>query len=131
MKDKLLLILVLYSALILGCNLEPYSKGKAAYNAYCSSCHMEDGSGLAALIPPIAASDYYLINQDKIACIIINGQEDSITVNGVRYGQKMEGINLTPIQITNIINYMNQSWGNNIPVKSIDQVTRELEACNQ
>ncbi len=92
---------------------------------------MEDGSGLAALIPPIAKADFYADNQDKIACIIINGLKDSILVNGVKYGQEMEGINLTPIQITNIINYMNQAWENDIPVKTIEKVKQEVQACIQ
>ena len=92
---------------------------------------MDDGTGLAALIPPVAKADYYADKQDEIACIIVNGIADSITVNGVVYEQVMEGINLSPIQITNIINYMNQSWGNNIPIKTIEQVKVELNECDQ
>jgi hypothetical protein len=92
---------------------------------------MKDGSGLAALIPPIAGADYYANNQDKVVCIIINGLQDSIIVNGKKYGQKMDPISLTPIQITNIINYMNQSWGNNIPVKTLESIKRDIEKCPQ
>ena len=81
MKVNLLLFFILSLSLFSSCNLEPYSKGKEAYEFYCASCHMKDGSGLAALIPPIAQSDYYVLNQDKIACIIINGLQDTIVVN--------------------------------------------------
>ena len=92
---------------------------------------MVDGTGLAALIPPIAESDYYAMNQDKIACMIVNGINDSMYVNGVLFQGIMEPINLSPVQITNIINYMNTSWGNNIPLKSIQEVQQELNDCYQ
>jgi mono/diheme cytochrome c family protein len=121
----------IFIILISSCNLEPYSKGKQAYEVYCASCHMKDGTGLVGLIPPIAGADYYAQNQDNITCIIVNGLQDSIVVNGRSYDQKMDPINLTPIQITNIINYMNQSWGNNLPVKSIEDVKKELDQCTQ
>lgn len=92
---------------------------------------MKDGSGLAALIPPLAGADYYAENQDKVVCIIINGLEDSIVVNSKTYRQKMEPVVLSPIQITNIINYINQSWGNNISIKTLESINQELEKCSQ
>ena len=90
---------------------------------------MEDGTGLAALIPPLAGSDYYRNNQNKIACIILNGQVDSIIVNGRLYNQKMEGIPMSEIQITNLINYINSAWGNNIKVKTLKEVEDDISLC--
>lgn len=91
---------------------------------------MEDGTGLAALIPPLADSDYYRNNQERIACIILNGQADSIIVNGRLYNQKMEGIPMSEIQITNLINYINTAWDNNIKTKTLKEVKEDIQACN-
>jgi mono/diheme cytochrome c family protein len=136
MSIRLSLVISLIGFFVLGatlisCDTNPYPKGKAIYDQYCISCHMADGTGLAALIPPLANSDYYQNNQNKIACIILYGQMDSISVNGKIYNQKMEGISMSEIQITNLINYINTAWGNNIKIKTLKEVEEDISNCNQ
>lgn len=90
---------------------------------------MEDGKGLAKLIPPLANADYLKTNQDRIPCIIRNGQSGEIVVNGVVYNQEMPGEKYTEIQINNMINYINTAWENNIPTVSITETKKRLEGC--
>ncbi len=91
---------------------------------------MEEGQGLRGLIPPLAGADYWKDNQDKLACIIKNGIEGEIIVNGKTYNQPMAGIEkISSFEIANIINYVNQSWGNDIPFKNFEDIEAELEIC--
>lgn len=110
---------------------EKFAQGKNLYAVKCENCHMEDGTGLGANIPPLAQADYLKNNQDKIACIIRNGQTDSITVNGVIYDQPMEAIDgLNDVQLTNLINYINHAWGNDFGFVTVKNIQDQMKNCN-
>lgn len=113
-----------------GCADSPYQQGEALYTYYCSNCHMEDGSGLEGLIPPLAQADWLRDNQAVLPCIIRKGIEGPIIVNGRTYEQAMAGIpELTETEITNIINYMNQAWGNDYGYIQLTRVMENLKTC--
>ena len=100
------------------------------YGNFCASCHMEDGSGLLGEIPPLAGADYLGTHQDQLACLIRYGIAEEITVNGKRYNQPMEGVpQLTDVEIANIINFVNTSWGNELPVVTIGEIREQLKSC--
>ncbi len=112
------------------CSSSPYIQGEILYSNFCESCHMADGSGLGAEIPPLAGADYLQNNPDKIACMIRHGLSEEIIVNGVTYNQLMPGIEvLSDVEITNIVNYINQAWGNNYSTVTLGEVRAQLEAC--
>ena len=130
MRSKAILIPSLLILLLLSCESKPYRQGEALYQHYCANCHMDDGSGLAGNIPPLARSDYLAQNQEHIACIIRYGQEGEITVNGRVYQNPMAGIpELTEFEITNIINFINQAWGNDNGYLPLSEVRKSLEDC--
>lgn len=108
----------------------PYTQGEQLYLTYCANCHMEDGSGLGFLIPPLAGADYLDIRRDEVPCIIRYGAAGGLTVNGYTYNEPMPGFsNLNEIELSNLINYMNTSWGNNLPETSPDEVKEILGRC--
>ncbi len=126
----LLFLLIISSLFVLeSCEQETYAHGKRLYEAQCNNCHMEDGVGLAKLIPPLAKSDWLKNNQDKVACIFRYGQKGEVVVNGVTYNQEMPGQKYTEVQITNIINYINNSWGNDFGVVTLKESTVALRNC--
>lgn len=91
---------------------------------------MEDGTGLAQLIPPLAGADYLAADPLASVCITRYGIADTIRVNGVTYNQPMAGIEgLTEFQITNIVNYVNQAWGNDYGDVTLAEVRQRLEEC--
>ena len=91
---------------------------------------MDDGSGLRGLYPPLAGADYLAKNQDKIACIIRYGLTDSILVNNKIYSQEMPGVkDLNDVQITNIINYVNHAWGNQLNHVKVEDLRKKLRDC--
>jgi mono/diheme cytochrome c family protein len=113
------------------CQNNVYVQGERLYGTYCANCHGTDGNGLKNLYPPLNKSDYLAENNDKVACIILNGLEDEIVVNGKNYMMPMAGFsNLTDVDITNIVNYINTAWENDIPETSIQKVKANLQSCN-
>ena len=92
---------------------------------------MDAGEGLSALIPPLAGADYLEKNREKLPCLVKYGIKDSILVNGKMYAEQMPGVpTLSDIHITNILNYVNSSWGNNNKPFQLDEVRALLEKCN-
>ena len=104
-------LVVLSVFMVIACQPQ-YPQGERLYLAYCTNCHMEDGTGLARLIPPLAGSDQ-LDNLMHVVCTISYGSEDSIAVNGIWYTEPMPSFsNLTAVELSNLINYINSTWGN-------------------
>ena len=114
------------------CETYPYQQGKILYTNFCENCHMVDGTGLVGVIPPLAGSDYLAINGEKVPCIIRNGIKGELSVNGRIYNTEMVGIErLTEFEITNIINYIHTSWGNELPIVEHLQVREWLRPCEK
>lgn len=88
-------------------------QGRDLYLTNCVTCHQKDGQGLKKLIPPLAGSDYLQNNQAKSAQLILNGAWESISVNGIEYNPTMPAHqHLTPLEVAEILTYINNSWGN-------------------
>lgn len=114
------------------CEQQPYQMGERIYKANCANCHMDNGEGLAGLIPPLAGSDYLLKERDRLVCIVRNGLQDTIVVNGKIYAEQMVGNQvLSDIQITNVVNYIIQSWGNKQTPLTFEEVQKTLEKCKR
>ncbi|MDO6391649.1 cytochrome c [Pontibacter sp. BT731] len=132
-KTKLLLYVAGIAALLTLTRCfysDKQNEGEQLYTQNCANCHMDDGSGLRNLIPPLAGADYLENHRDELACIIQHGQTGNIVVNGKNYNQGMPGFeHLKPGQITNILNYVQTNFGNNNPRFSIQEVEKQLFKC--
>lgn len=107
-------------------------EGQQLYTMHCSNCHQVNGEGLGRLYPPLAKSDYLLEDIDRAICIIRNGQEGKIVVNGVEYNQPMPGITtLKKLEIAEIATYIYNSWGNEEGMIGIDKVDEALANCSK
>lgn len=124
MNKSIFTVLLLFLGILPNCQKNPYQEGGRLYTVHCANCHGEDGKGLGALIPPLAGADYLSAQRSQLPCIVVNGLSDTITVNGVVYGGQPMPANslLTDIQVTNVLNYINNSWGNNLPDFTLQEV---------
>lgn len=114
------------------CFTNRQSEGQQLYAQQCANCHMDDGSGLRGLIPPLAGSDYLTRHRDQLACLIRHGQQGEIVVNGVRYNRPMPGdLELTEVHITNILNYIQTSFGNKNELFTVQEVNQALQKCGE
>jgi mono/diheme cytochrome c family protein len=116
----------------LACEQNTYRIGQRLYEGNCANCHMDAGEGLGELIPPLAGADYWAQNRALLPCILRHGLADTIVVNGKSYTQPMAGNSkLSDIQITNILNYVGNSWGNQTAPFRLDEVRTLLEQCER
>jgi len=104
-----------------------FTNGKKLYTQHCSNCHMENGEGLGTLIPPLKNADYLLKDVPGAATIIVNGINGSLVVNGKEYNQPMPANpKLNPSEVTEILTYISNSWGNEYGGVSLDDVKAVL-----
>ncbi|MBK9253879.1 MAG: cytochrome c [Saprospiraceae bacterium] len=127
--NKFLLNVVLFSAILISaCNESPYMQGKYLYERNCMNCHMPDGSGLSALIPPLKNS--LKLGTGYAVCIIINGNTDTIFSNDSYLVKEMPAFkNLSSTELTNIVNYINHSFAVDFKESNIKEVQKTIENC--
>jgi cytochrome c oxidase cbb3-type subunit II len=102
--------------------------GAALYTANCQGCHQQNGEGLKGAFPALKGSSVVLDdNPELMVDIIMNGYT----------GRMQEGFgpmppvgtnnNLTPEEITAIMNHEKTSWGNNAKQVTPDQIKLLVE----
>lgn len=87
-------------------------RGQEVYNMNCTSCHMEKGEGIEGAFPPLAKSDYLMADKNRSIKQILEGASGEMTVNGKTYNGEMPPIDLTDEQVSDVLNYVRNSWGN-------------------
>ncbi len=117
-------------ALMGSCTYQPYEQGRQLYLRQCASCHMDDGSGLEQLIPPLRQSHFLLKSGAELACLIRLGTKDSLLLNGKWfYGDMPANDKLNTTEITNILNYLRHAWGHEAAALKEGDVRQALENC--
>jgi mono/diheme cytochrome c family protein len=122
-----------FCCLLLACNSEEttFKNGRNIYLTKCASCHLEDGRGLGALIPPLAGADFLTTNRNRLPCIVRYGIADTLVVNGVQYTEQMAGHpELSDIDIGNVLNYIGNSWGNRQAPFQLGELRAILQSCD-
>lgn len=88
-------------------------RGEEVYNATCKACHQDKGQGLENVYPPLAKSDYLVKDTKRAIHIVLHGLNGEIVVNGKKYNLDMPAqSHLTDQQISDVLNYVRNSWGN-------------------
>ena len=85
--------------------------GQEIYNDFCVQCHLEDGKGIKGIYPPLAKSDF-LKDINQTISSIKYGLKGPITVNGENYNSIMVSQGLDDEEISDVVNYILNSWGN-------------------
>ena len=91
---------------------ESMERGEGIYNDFCINCHMAKGEGVGRTYPPLANSDYLMENQEASIRGIKYGMQGKIVVNGQVYNNAMIPMGLEDEEIADVMNYINNSWGN-------------------
>ncbi|MAR42828.1 MAG: cytochrome C [Flavobacteriaceae bacterium] len=112
--------LIIYLVLFLNISFNLFSKkpiqeslldGQEIYNDFCVQCHLEDGKGIKGIYPPLAKSDF-LKDINQTISSIKYGLKGPITVNGEKYNSIMVSQGLDDEEISDVVNYILNSWGN-------------------
>lgn len=95
-----------------------FVNGKNVYEKNCQNCHGANGEGLGNLYPALIDSKYIRENTNKLAC-------------DIRFGlnNMPENKQLTPIEITYLVNYIGNYFDNSIGFYSQEQTLKDLENC--
>ncbi len=86
--------------------------GKAIYVQNCQACHQAEGQGIPGAFPPLAKSDYLNSDVDRAVEVVVNGLEGPIKVNGESFNSLMPNLNLNDEQVSNVVTFVLNSWGN-------------------
>lgn len=125
-------LLMAYTLLACGGDQQPYKEGLVLYEKHCENCHMEDGKGLEELYPPLAGSDMLESMDVTAACILRNGLQGPLTVNGIQYDMEMPPMpQLSGVEIANLLNYIHNAWGNERDYIPLDDVQAVLDQCRE
>lgn len=92
---------------------ESISRGAGLYNNFCASCHLAGGEGIKGVFPPLKDSDWLKNKRAESIHAIKFGLKGPIEVNGVEYDNLMPALGLSDREIADILNYINNAWGNN------------------
>ena len=88
------------------------ARGKALYGMHCQSCHGDQGQGVEGVFPPLAKADYLMADKKRAMQTILNGVSGEIKVNGQTYNQPMAGFDGKDEEVSDILNYIRNSFGN-------------------
>jgi mono/diheme cytochrome c family protein len=88
-------------------------RGADVYLVQCLQCHQENGEGLEGVYPPLAKSDYMMADKKRSITQTLKGLTGEIKVNGKIYNGEMAAFEtLTDEEISDVLNYVRNSWGN-------------------
>lgn len=88
------------------------TRGRESYVTYCLSCHMDQGEGIEGIYPPLAKADYLMADKERAVRQIIFGARGEMIVNGKTYNGEMTGFDLTDQEVSDLVNYIRNSFGN-------------------
>jgi glucose/arabinose dehydrogenase/mono/diheme cytochrome c family protein len=104
---------------------EAVEAGAKLYDAYCVECHQPDGRGDGARFPPVAATDWVSGDPRRLVAIVLNGMKGEIAVEGKPYNGTMPGhAFLTDEQVSQLVTFLRQSFGNHADPVRADEVAR-------
>jgi mono/diheme cytochrome c family protein len=88
------------------------TRGQEVYVTYCVPCHMEKGEGLEGVFPPLAKSDYLMADKKRAIVQTLKGVKGPMKVNKVSYDAEMQGFDLNDQEVSDVLNYVRNSFGN-------------------
>lgn len=91
---------------------ERMEQGKRLYDQNCMACHQAQGQGIPSAFPPLAKSDYLMVDKARSISVVLHGLSGKLKVNGKEYNGVMPSMALNDEQVANILTFVRNSWGN-------------------
>ena len=104
------------------------TRGKKSYEKHCANCHGKMGKGIQLLIPPL--TDATWLENDSIVCIIKNGMEGNIMVNGKNFNGRMTGNHeIDQDEIADLVSYIRHDFIKKPKRLTIKGVSEQVLKC--
>lgn len=100
--------------------------GELLYSQNCMSCHQANGEGLKGAFPPLKGSPIVLGDDLELLVNVIMLGYDARPEYAVMNAVGTDN-NLTPEEVTAIINHEKTSWGNNAKTVTPEEVEKIME----
>jgi mono/diheme cytochrome c family protein len=117
--------------------LKAYELGREVFNrdAHCATCHQPNGQGMKDVYPPLLAKNNpWLTDDERLIKIVLKGLWGPVEVAGQRYDPSKGvppmpgfGVFLKDDELAAVISYVRQSFGNDLPAITAEQVTKIRE----
>lgn len=102
---------------------EQMKRGAAVYARTCIACHQPTGKGLPPVFPSISETPIVVGNPELPIKFILQGLMGPITVGGMTYNSMMPPVaGVNDQDISDVLTYVRQSFGNKANPVSVDQV---------
>lgn len=99
--------------------------GKEVYDTYCRACHMDNGSGVPGMNPPLNGTDWVTGDKKRLIGVVLNGLNEPIEIKGETYQNVMAAhAFLNDQQIADVLTYVRQSFGNNASEVTAEEVAQ-------
>ena len=104
--------------------------GQKLYMTNCQNCHGAKGEGLGKLYPPLTDAKFFEENRTQLSCIVRNGMQGEITVNGQTFNEKMPANpQLSELDIAYILTYITTNFAKSDSIYSHEEVQKALKDC--
>lgn len=101
---------------------DAFRRGQRLYDAFCFSCHQENGRGQPGVAPSLVGTEWVLGPPERLIRIMLHGLRGPVEVDGMTFNGDMPR---SPAggdeQIAQLLTFIRRSWGN-----TADPVSPEL-----
>lgn len=106
--------------------------GASLYTATCQSCHQANGEGLPGAFPSLKGSKIVLDENPEIYVdIIMNGYNARASEGYGPMPPIGTASNLTPEEVTAIMNHERTSWGNDAKKVTVEEIKKLMDAAKK
>ncbi|MGB3291008.1 MAG: cytochrome c [Burkholderiaceae bacterium] len=109
------------------------ARGKGLYIDQCMGCHMADGKGQKGAFPPLADSPPIRASQAQTLIQVVLAGDFMADPPELPTGLAMPGFarKLSDQQVADVLTYVRNTWGNQAPPVSADQVAKVRKALHE
>lgn len=93
-------------------------QGEKIYAQQCASCHLQDGSGVAGIYPPLNgnASVTEPVGVNATRVVLLGGFSPGTAANPRPYSMPPFAQQLSDADVAAVVSYIRQAWSNHAPV---------------
>ncbi len=100
-------------------------RGSKVYETYCLSCHMQDGSGVPGMNPPLKKTKWVQGPKKELTNLLLKGLTGEIEVNGDYYNNVMPSqAYLKDQELADVMTFIRNSFGNKSSGVSVAEVKK-------